>query len=254
MDFPSFSLLGKTALVTGATKGIGRHLAVALAHAGADVVVSGRDLDELIDVAGAVEGQGRRVVAVSADLALPEEVQRLGHQALSAWGRIDVLVNNAGVSFPEPALEQKLEAWDRTLAVNLRAPFLLSQILARSMVEHGGGRIINIGSQSGEVGLQNHAAYCASKGGLHNLTRALAVEWGPYNITVNAVAPTVIMTPMGKMAWSDPVKAKGMLDQIPLGRFGGENDVAGAVLFLASPAGDLVNGQIIAVDGGFTAR
>ncbi|NCO38399.1 MAG: short-chain dehydrogenase [Armatimonadetes bacterium CG_4_10_14_0_8_um_filter_66_14] len=168
--------------------------------------------------------------------------------------RLDILVNNAGISVPEPALDQSLDAWDRTLAVNLRAPFLLSQLCARHMKDLGGGKIINIGSQSGEVGLKDHAAYCASKGGLHNLTRALAVEWGPDNINVNCVAPTVILTPMGQMAWGDPVKAQGMLDQIPLGRFGVENDVSSAVLFLASPAGDLVHGQILAVDGGFTAR
>ncbi|NIM05311.1 MAG: SDR family oxidoreductase, partial [Armatimonadetes bacterium] len=178
----------------------------------------------------------------------------LAENALQGNRRIHILVNNAGISLPESAAETTLEHWDLTLDVNLRAPFLLSQLIGRHMIEQGGGKIINMSSQAGEVALADHAAYCASKAGLILLTKVLAVEWGPHNIKVNAVAPTVILTPMAEKAWADERKRQAMLAKIPLGRFGRPVDVSGAVLFLASPASDLITGEVLTVDGGYTAQ
>lgn len=253
MEYPDFSLEGKRALVTGASQGIGRHVALSLAHAGVDVVVSSLPQQELSEVAEQIRAEGHRAWAITADLAYPDQVKALGEQALEVAGGIDILVNNAGISILESALETSQEAWDATMAVNLRAPMLLSQVLAPRMMEAGGGRIIMMSSQAGIIGLHNHAAYCASKAGLINLTRVLALEWSGSGLTVNAIAPTVIMTPMAEQAWADPVARQAMLERIPRGRFGYPLDVSGAVLFLASPAADLITGHTLVVDGGYTA-
>ena len=173
--------------------------------------------------------------------------------ALAAFGAIDILINNAGVSRVASILESSLEDWEETLAVNLRAPYLLAQALAPKMIEQRGGKIVNVSSQAGVIALEDHAAYAASKGGLNMLTKVMAVEWGRYNIQVNAVAPTVILTPMGTRVWGDPIKAAPMLAKIPLGRFGQPVEVADLILFLASPASDLITGETILIDGGYTA-
>jgi 2-deoxy-D-gluconate 3-dehydrogenase len=254
VEFPDFRLTGKTALVTGASKGIGRHTALTLAHAGADVILTARDEPGLQETAGQIRSLNRKAEIITADLAHPEEIRALARQALQKSNGIDILINNAGISFPESALETKLEHWDLTLEVNLRAPFLLSQLIGRHMIEKGGGKIINIASQAGIVALADHAAYCASKAGLILLTKVLAVEWGPHNIQVNAVAPTVILTPMAEKAWADEKKSQAMLAKIPLGRFGKPVEVSGAVLFLASSASDLVTGEVLVIDGGYTAQ
>jgi len=252
--FPDFSLAGKTALVTGASKGIGQHVALTLAHAGADVILTARDLPGLESTAESIRAMGRKAEVITAEMADPAEIHALAEQALYGGRKIHILVNNAGLSFPEPAAETTLEHWDLTLNVNLRAPFLLSQLIGKRMMEQGGGKIINISSQAGLVAISDHAAYCASKAALILLTKVLAVEWGPHNIQVNAVAPTVILTPMAEKAWADETKRKAMLAKIPLGRFGKPVDVSGAVLFLASPASDLITGEILAIDGGYTAQ
>lgn len=252
--FPSFSLIGKTALVTGASKGIGQHVALTLAHAGADLVLVARDIPSLGCTAEAIHAMGRKAEYIVADMAKAEDIQAAAEQALAGGRKIDILVNNAGISFPEAVVEVKLEHWDATLNVNLRAPMLLSQLIGRRMIEQGGGKIINMSSQAGLVAIADHAAYCASKAGLILLTKVLALEWGPHNIQVNAVAPTVILTPMAEKAWADEAKRNAMLAKIPLGRFGKPVDVSGAVLFLASPAADLITGEVLTVDGGYTAQ
>lgn len=253
-EFLKFGIEGKKALVTGASKGIGRAIAIALGEAGADVVITARTEEELKEVRDIIKQKGRECVYIVADLRSTEEARRMAEEALRVWGRIDILVNNAGVSYPQPALETTEDKWDETFQINLKSLFFITQTIGRAMVANGGGKIINISSQAGLVGLEDHSAYCASKAGLILLTKVLAIEWGKYNINVNAVAPTIIMTPMAERAWADVKKREAALSQIPLGRFGKPEDVVGTVLFLASSLSDLITGAVIPVDGGYTAR
>jgi NAD(P)-dependent dehydrogenase (short-subunit alcohol dehydrogenase family) len=248
-----FSLTGKKALVTGASKGIGAEICRVLADAGADVVAVARDRQGLLEAKAAVEAMGRRCLVVEADLATVDGPRAAARAALAAWGGVDILVNNAGITAIESIIEAKVESWDRIMAVNLRAPFLLAQALAPGMIERRAGKIVNISSQTSEVALDRHAAYMASKNGLNALTKVMTVEWAHHNIQSNAVCPTVIMTPMGEMVWGDPAIGDPMRAKIPLGRFGKTVEIADLVLFLASPASDLITGQIIFADGGYTA-
>jgi NAD(P)-dependent dehydrogenase (short-subunit alcohol dehydrogenase family) len=248
-----FSLTGKKALVTGASKGIGQEICRVLADAGADIAAVARDRQGLGDVAAVVHGMGRRCLTIEADLATVQGPQAAARTALEAWGVVDILVNNAGVTAIESILEAKVESWDRIMAVNLRAPFLLAQALAPKMIEQRAGKIVNVSSQTSTVALDKHAAYMASKNGLNALTKAMTAEWAKYNIQSNAVCPTVIMTPMGEMVWGDPRVGDPMRAKIPLGRFGKPVEIADLVLFLASPASDLITGQTIFADGGYTA-
>lgn len=248
-----FSLTGRKALVTGASKGIGNEICRVLADAGADIVAVARDRAGLLEVKNAVEALGRRCLVIEADLATVDGPRSAARAALEAWDAIDILVNNAGITAIESILEAKVESWDRIMAVNLRAPFLLAQALAPGMIERRAGKIVNVSSQTSDVALDNHAAYMASKSGLNALTKAMTVEWAKYNIQSNAVCPTVIMTPMGEMVWGDPKIGEPMRAKIPLGRFGKVVEIADLVLFLASPASDLITGQTIFADGGYTA-
>src|SRR5581483_133949 len=201
-----FSLKGKTALVTGATRGIGVETCQVLADAGADIVAVGRDPEGLDQVRAAVEAKGRRCLAIEADLATPEGPEHAAKTALKIFRTIDILVNNAGIALIDPLLEAKTEDWDRTLAVNLRAPWLLAKALVPKMIKRGHGKVINISSQAGVVGLEGHGAYAASKGGLNMLTKVMCVEWAKHNIQINSVCPTVILTPMGETVWGKPEK------------------------------------------------
>jgi NAD(P)-dependent dehydrogenase (short-subunit alcohol dehydrogenase family) len=248
-----FALTGKVALVTGATKGIGFDVCKVLADAGADIAAVGRDATGLAEAKQAVEALGRKCVTIEADLASADGPVAAARAALQSFGTIDILVNNAGVALIDNLLEASIEDWDKTMAVNLRAPFLLARELAPRMIAQRSGKIINISSQAGVVALEGHAAYSASKGGLNMLTKTMTFEWAKHNIQSNAVCPTVILTPMGEQVWGDPAKGKPMLDKLPLGRFGKPQEVADLVLYLASPASDLVCGETILIDGGFTA-
>jgi NAD(P)-dependent dehydrogenase (short-subunit alcohol dehydrogenase family) len=248
-----FSLAGKRALVTGASKGIGAEICRVLADAGADLAAVARDAEGLAEVKQAVEALGRRCVTIGADLATVEAPRAAAAQALAAFGGIDILVNNAGIALNDDLLVAKVEDWDRTMAVNLRAPFLLAQALAPGMIERKAGKIVNVSSQTGIVALRAHGAYAASKNGLNALTKVMTLEWSPFNIQCNAVCPTIVMTPMGEQAWSDPAKSGPMLAKTPLGRFGTTLEVADVVLFLASRASDLITGETILCDAGFTA-
>jgi len=254
MDLPErFSLKGKRALVTGASKGIGSVVAVVLAEAGADVAVTGRDRAGLEDTAAQIRALGRRCTTIEADLATVDGANHAAAAALDFFGTVDILVNSAGVSYPAPMLDTPVEDWDAIMAVNLRAPFLIARALAPKMIEQRSGKIINISSQAGVIALDDHAAYSASKGGLNMLTKAMTAEWSRYNIQCNAVAPTVILTPMGERVWGEPAKGDPMKAKIPLGRFGRPVEVADLVLYLASPASDLITGDVILMDGGYTA-
>ena len=248
-----FSLKGKTALVTGATKGIGIETCQVLADAGADIAAVGRDPEGLDEVKAAVESKGRRCATIAADLATPDGPEQAAKTALKVFRAIDILVNNAGIALIDPLLDAKAADWDMTMAVNLRAPWLLARALVPGMIKRGHGKVINISSQAGVVGLPGHGAYAASKGGLNMLTKVMCVEWAKHNIQINSVCPTVILTPMGEQVWGDPAKGDPMKAKIPAARFGRPVEVADMILFLASSASDLVNGQDILIDGGYTA-
>ena len=248
-----FALTGKRAMVTGATKGIGLETCKVLADAGADIVAIGRDAAGLAEVAAAVKSAGRRCVTISADLATADDPVRVANEALAAFGTIDILVNNAGVALLGHLADATVADWDQTMAVNLRAPFLLARTLAPAMIAQAQGKIINVSSQAGVVGLDAHGAYAASKGGLNMLTKVMTVEWAKHNIQINSVCPTVILTPMGEQVWGQPAIGDPMKAKIPAGRFGRPIEVADMILYLASSASDLVCGQDLLIDGGYTA-
>jgi NAD(P)-dependent dehydrogenase (short-subunit alcohol dehydrogenase family) len=248
-----FSLTGKRAVVTGASRGLGYDIAIALADYGADVIGFARTASELAALESEITVRGRRFVAVTGGVDDAAAVTTLMQRADAEFGGIDILVNNAGISFVEPAVDVSREHWDAQFAVNLSGAFFCAQAAARGMIARGYGRIINITSISGIVGMLDHAAYVATKGGLNALTQSLAMEWGPHGITVNAIAPTVVLTAMGERVWGAPEKGAPMKAKIPIGRFGKPREVAAAVIYLASDAAGLVNGHVLVLDGGYTA-
>ncbi len=249
-----FGLTGSRALVTGATKGIGFEICRVLADAGADIAAVGRDREALVEIKKQVEKLNRRCVTIEADLSTIEGPRTAARTALKAFGTIDILVNNAGVTTVKSIIDTPVDDWDWVNNVNLRAPYLLAQELVPNMIRQNSGKVINISSQSGVVALDDHGAYGASKGGLNMFTKVMTIEWAKHNIQCNSVCPTVIMTPMGEMVWGDPKKGDPMKAKIPAARFGRTTEVADLVLFLASSASDLINGQTILIDGGFTAQ
>jgi NAD(P)-dependent dehydrogenase (short-subunit alcohol dehydrogenase family) len=248
-----FSLHGKKALITGASKGIGTELCRVLSEAGADIVAVARDEAGLAEAHAGVVANGRRCLTLSADLAQPEAPERVGAQALAAWGTIDILVNNAGVSIPNLLVDQTIAEWDFIQAVNLRAPWLLARTLAPAMIAQKAGKIVNVSSQTSSVALIEHGAYAASKNGLNGLTKVMTAEWAAHNIQCNTVCPTVTMTPMGTQVWGDPAKLGPMVAKIPAGRVAQPVEVCDVVLFLCTTAADMINGQDVFVDGGYTA-
>lgn len=248
-----FSLEGRTALITGASSGIGQAIAEVFADAGADILGQGRDAARLAETGARVTAKGRRFVALTADLASAEETVALAARALEAAPRIDILVNSAGIALTGPATSYSLADWSRTLAVNLTAPFLLAQALLPGMMERRMGKIINISSQTGVIALAEHAAYATSKGGLNALTKSLMVEAAPHNVQVNAICPTVVLTEMGQKLWSAPDRRNPFIARTPLGRFGDPVEIADLALYLAAPASDLVNGEIVMIEGGYSS-
>lgn len=248
-----FSIAGRKALVTGASKGIGAEICRVFAEAGANIVAVARDQDGLARISDEVIAKGRKCLTIEADLSTAEGPLHAAQQALREWGVIDILVNSAGVALTAPALSLSVEDWDTTMAVNLRAPFLISRALAPAMIQQRWGKIINISSQTGVIALDDHSAYASSKGGLNALTKSLCVEWARHNIQVNAICPTVILTPMGRKIWGPPEKSEPMIKATPLRRFGEPVEIADMALYLASPASELVNGSIMMIEGGYTS-
>lgn len=244
-----FSLEGRRALVTGASRGLGQAIALSLAEAGADLVLTARDANSLDGTAGRVRALGRRAEQVSLDQSRPEALDA----AAAATEGIDVLVNNAGTERVCPSDKVRPEAWDRIVDTNLRGAFFLSQAVARGMLERRRGSIVNMCSLTSFVGVPTAVPYGASKSGLLGMTRGLAAEWAPFGVRVNAVAPGYFRTAMTEAFYEDEAWSERMLGRIPMGRFGQGADLAGAVLFLASQASAYVTGQCIAVDGGFLA-
>lgn len=253
--FPSFDLTGQVALVTGAARGLGRAISLALAHAGADVALGLRDASAGSDLAAEIEAMGRRALALQMDVTHLDQISRAVDETVARLGRLDIMVNNAGLGPENPAEDVREEDFDLTMAVNVKGAFFASQAAGRVMIRQGYGRIINLSSQAGFVALPTESIYCMSKAAVSHLTKCLAVEWGRHNITVNAVAPTFIATPGTEAALADPGFRADVLERIAgLHRVGEPMDVAGAVVFLASPAASLITGDTILVDGGWTAR
>ena len=253
--FPRFDLEGRTALVTGAARGLGRAISLALAHAGADVVLGLRDVGDAGDLENEIVAMGRRALRVQMDVLDLEQVRRAVDDVVAHLGRLDILVNNAGLGPPSPAEDVREDDYDLTFDVNVKGTFFASQSAARVMIHQGHGRIVNLSSQAGFVALPSESVYGMTKAAIAHLTKCLAIEWGVHGITVNAVAPTFIRTP-GTDKWlDDPAFEADLVERIAgVHRIGEPMDVAGAIVFLASPAASLITGTTLMVDGGWTAR
>ncbi|MGH8891677.1 MAG: SDR family NAD(P)-dependent oxidoreductase [Acidothermaceae bacterium] len=252
---PIFDLTGRTALVTGAARGLGRAIALALAHAGADVALGLRRQDSAPDLITQIEQLGRRALAVQLDVSDLQQVAAGIDEVATTFGHVDILVNNAGIAPTNDAENVTVDDFDATLAVNLKGTFFASQYASKHMFAQGFGRIVNVSSQAGLVALPGESIYCMTKAALIHLTKCLAVEWGTRGVTVNAIAPTFIETPGTQAALSDPDFKADVEERIAaLHRIGQPIDAAGAVVFLVSPAASLITGHTIVIDGGWTAR
>jgi len=245
---------GKVAIVTGAGQGIGRAIALSLAEEGASVVVCDINPQTAQDVTKEIQSLGRQAEAIKADVSNSEDVEELVRKSLDRFKKIDILVNNAGICLVSSAEELSEDEWDKTIDVNLKGTFLCSQAVGREMIKQKCGKIVNIGSGAGHIGIQDIIAYSVSKAGVISLTKVLAVEWGRYNINVNAVSPGSCRTPAAeKVRVGNPKTHEERIRRIPLQREAMPGDVAKAVLYLASPESNYITGDVIKVDGGMTA-
>jgi len=249
-----FDLTGKVAMVTGAGRGMGAHIAHTLARYGADLIICSRTGEELDKVARKIKAEDRKVLTYPVDLTQVEAIPPMVEACEAEMGGIDILVNNAGINIPQAAEEVTVDAWDRIMDINLKAQFFCAQAVGLGMIQRKKGKIIMMSSQAGSIGLLKRAAYCSSKGAINQLTKTLAIEWAKHNITVNAIAPTFVEGPFTKPMFEDPEFKRYVLSNIPLGRIGQPADISGAVVYLASAAADLVTGSILAIDGGWTAQ
>ncbi|WP_304488587.1 SDR family oxidoreductase [Asaia sp. As-1742] len=255
MDFSAadvdldFSLKGKVALVTGGASGIGAAIATAFIRKGARVALVDVNLE---NAAAKAAELGDAAVPFSCDVSNPDSVAKAVTDVQAAFGQLDILVNCAGVVFLAPAETLPLDYWDKTIAINLKGSFLVTQTVGQAMIKTGkGGRIINLASQAGTVAIEEHVAYCASKFGVIGMSKTFAAEWGKYGITVNTLSPTVVMTELGKKAWAGE-KGEAAIKRIPAGRFAIPEEIAAAAVFLASSGAAMINGADILIDGGYT--
>ncbi|MGM7724273.1 SDR family NAD(P)-dependent oxidoreductase [Metabacillus sp. Hm71] len=248
-----FNLNGQVAIITGASKGIGKDLAKLLAQAGANIALVARSKDQLEEAAHEIKNQtGVKVLPVCFDLTMLDDIPKMMGEVHNHFGKIDILINNAGTNIPKPAEDLTQQDWDKVLDINLKSVFFTSQAAGKYMIKQKKGKIINISSQMAFVGYYKRAAYSSSKGGLTQLTKALAIEWAPHHINVNAVAPTFIETPMTNEMFEDDVFKKDVLNRIPLGRLAKTEDLYGGVLYLSSNCSDMMTGQTLIIDGGWT--
>lgn len=254
-NFPRFDLQGRTALVTGAARGLGRAISLALAHAGADIALGLRDMNTGGGLAREIQVLGRKALPVQMDISRLDQISAAVDQTASHFGKLDILVNNAGIAPGNLAENVTEKDFDATIAINLKGTFFASQTAGRIMIRQNYGRIINMSSQAGFAALPTESVYCMTKAGIAHLTKCLAVEWGKYNITVNAVAPTFIHTPGTEEYLAVPENRADTIERIAaLHRIGEPMEVAGAVVFLASDAASLITGHTLLIDGGWTAR
>jgi 2-dehydro-3-deoxy-D-gluconate 5-dehydrogenase len=253
MILDKFSLKGNVAIVTGASRGLGQGMALALAEAGADIALVARTRSSLEETAASVEKAGSRGFVVQADLSQSGEAERVVHDTFMQFGRIDILLNAAGTQVRKPISEMTEQDYDYLMSVNLKSLYFLSQAAAKEMSKNGKGKIINIASLTSFIGISNISIYGTSKGGVASMTRQFAVELAKHNIQVNAISPGYFITELTAALFNDPERAKWVLGKIPMSRTGTPEDLAGAVVFLASNASDYVTGQILSVDGGWLA-
>ncbi len=254
MNFPGLDVKGKVAIVTGSSKGIGFGMARGLAHYGADLVILSRHLEEAETAAENIRQLDRKAIAVQCDVTKKTDVERMVETAVQEFGKIDILINNAGMNIRKPLVEYEEEEYDKVIATNLKGIFLAGQAVARVMMKQRSGKIINISSIFGGVAMPNQAAYASSKGGINQLTRVMAMELAPYNINVNAIAPAYIRTPMTQGWLSDEERLKEILTNTPMGRIGELSDLVGPAVFLSSEASSYITGHILYVDGGWLAK
>ncbi len=247
-----FDLTGRVALVTGASKGLGRAMSLGLARAGASLALCARDREGLEATRAEAAAHGVRAEVFALDVLRAASVREAVAAALEAFGRIDVLVNNAGVNVRKPTLELSEEEWDLVLDTNLKGYFLVAQAVGAHMVARGKGKVINVSSIFGTVGMNNQLAYASSKGGVGMMTKVMAIEWAQRGVNVNAVAPTYFETPLVAALRNDPERFRFINERTPMGRWGQPEELEGTIVWLASPASDFVTGQTIYVDGGWT--
>ncbi|EAE2250746.1 D-threitol dehydrogenase [Listeria monocytogenes] len=245
-----FNITDKVAVVTGAASGIGKAMAELFSEKGAYVVLL--DIKEDVkDVAAKINPS--RTLALQVDITKKENIEKVVAEIKKVYPKIDILANSAGVTLLEKAEDLPEEYWDKTMELNLKGSFLMAQIIGREMIATGGGKIVNMASQASVIALDKHVAYCASKAAIVSMTQVLAMEWAPYNINVNAISPTVILTELGKKAWAGQV-GEDMKKLIPAGRFGYPEEVAACALFLVSDAASLITGENLIIDGGYTIK
>jgi NAD(P)-dependent dehydrogenase (short-subunit alcohol dehydrogenase family) len=249
-----FDLSEKIAVVTGAGRGLGHDISLALARYGAHVVACSRTESELAAVAKKIQAMGRQALPLSMDVSDIRSIRHMVDRAVEAFGRIDILVNSAGINRPQRAEDVTEDNWDQVMETNLKGLFFCAQAVGRVMISRKKGKIINISSDAGTVGIPGRAAYCASKGGVNLVTKVLAIEWAQHHINVNAIAPAFIETPLTEPVLKDPAFKKYVLENTPLGRVGKPKDVSSAAVFLASDASDYMTGHIMLIDGGWTAH
>ncbi len=253
MGLELFDLTGKVAMVTGSTKGLGETVALALAKAGAAVAVCGRNPADLERVSGAIKALGRNSAGFHLDVTSREKVHQGVKEILDTFGRVDILVNNAGTNYRVPVLEYPEDQWDLIINTNLKGYYLVAQAVVPQMIERGYGKVINVSSIAGQIALINLMAYASSKGGVNQMTRVMALEWAKLGVRVNAIAPTYFETEMVQQIRNDPERMKFINERTPMGRFGKLPELEGLVIFLAAPASDFITGQVICIDGGWTA-
>jgi NAD(P)-dependent dehydrogenase (short-subunit alcohol dehydrogenase family) len=248
-----FDLLGRVAVVTGGAGGIGHAQALGLADAGADVVVTSRQIGHLEDIAREITAKDRKSLAVSVDVVDEKSVADMVKRVLGEFPRIDILVNAAGIAIRHAADTFPIDDWQKVMDINVRGTFVCCQAVGREMIKNKSGKIINLSSVRGRYGLPvGYAAYCPSKGAVDTLTRTLACEWAKYNILVNALAPTIVETELTRPALADPEYAQRLKSRIPLGKWAMPDDIVGATVFFAAPASDFITGQVLYIDGGVT--
>ena len=252
MGMEIFELKNKVALVTGSTRGLGEVAAMSLAKAGADVAVCGRSPSDLRRVTASISELGRNAKGFSIDVTDKQTVDQKVEEVLEHFGRIDILVNNAGINHRVSVLEYPEEEWDRVIDTNLKGYLLMAQAVVPQMIEHGYGKVINMSSILGAVGLPHQVAYAASKGGVDQMTKVMALEWAKQGVRVNAIGPTYFETELVAQIRDDPERFNFINERTPMGRWGHLPELEGAVIFLASPASDFITGQTLYVDGGWT--